>query len=459
MNTKFLIFATVALFAIGDAMAQHAVVQANYPNDVERTIVREYAYPATVSYVETAVEHYFAYADASMTVTNCEISHDISVTDMELHGQFAYFCGYNTVSGVGVWGWFDITSLMAGSLNYYTYDNFDCSGLYADSLFSLEVYEQKGLLHVVTVGSTTDATGKKKTACLIDITGTEGSVAGWNYEMGVPQCFNTMFNRLTSVCVTDNYIVAAGAADLALCSEGYRIHRRSSPFMAGGPQDTLYTFTRGGDSPDHNGKDMALTHTVGDTFASATYWYYNIYSNTPYGILVNVYDIAQVLAGSGAMPVYSKSSTITPYTNCKYTIQDIKYSTLNKSLILLLNGCFYNLYNGSMISELSLPLPTGGSSIHLPDIYLTSLDNYKSQHNFVAQGYDGTDPKQSTSFTQPLSALPQCATPATYSTSQSNYGEKPHYCPYFVCTGNFECDIVTQAASSTIPIKTICVKP
>ena len=82
-------------------MCQHAVTQAVYPNDVERTIVREYVYPSTVSYVETAVEHYFAYADASLNVINCEFSHDISVTDMVLHDKFAYFCGYNSISGPG----------------------------------------------------------------------------------------------------------------------------------------------------------------------------------------------------------------------------------------------------------------------------------------------------------------------------------------------------------------------
>jgi len=208
---------------------------------------------------------------------------------------------------------------------------------------------------------------------------------------------------------------------------------------------------------------MAMTHTVGDTFASATYWYNNPYSNAPDGILVNVYDIAQVLTGPGAMPVYSKYCNLPQQIQnyfYKYRIYDLIYNNSHNGIVLLLNGEFpYGIGSGSLISELSLPLPTGGSSIYLQDIHLTSLDSYKNQQNFVAQGYDGTDPKQITSFTQPLSTLPQCATPATYSTSQSNYGEKPHYCPYFVCTDNFECGIVTQAASSIIPNKTICVKP
>jgi len=462
MNTKFLIFATVALFAIGDAMCQHAVVQANYPNDVERTIVREYVYPATVSYVETAVEHYFAYADASMTVTNCEISHDISVTDMELHGQFAYFCGYNTISGVGVWGWFDVNTLISGALSYYIYDNFDCGGLYADSLFSIAVYEEQGLLHIATVGSTTDGASEKR-ACLIDITGTEGSAAGWSYQMGVSMCYGDSFNRLTRVCVTDNYIVAAGEADPGFCSEGYRIHLRGNPFMVGGPQDTLYTFTRGGNSPDHNGKDMALTHTVGDTFASAVYWYTTQPSPTPDGILVNVYDIAQVLTGPGATPVYSKYCNLPqlfPTYTYKYSIFDLIYNKSNNGIVLLLNGEFpYGIGKGSLISELPLPLPAGGSSTYLQDIYLTSLDNYKNKQNFVAQGYDGADPKQSTSFTQPLSTTPHCASTVFYPAVPSNYSEKTHPCSYKVCADSFKCSIVSKASSSTIPIKTICIEP
>ena len=81
---KTLLFLVTLATGTVQGFGQHRIVEVQYPSAVNQTIVREYNYPATVSYVETAVEHYFAYADASMTVTNCEISHDISVTDMEL---------------------------------------------------------------------------------------------------------------------------------------------------------------------------------------------------------------------------------------------------------------------------------------------------------------------------------------------------------------------------------------
>ncbi len=449
----------VLFYVIGydTAMCQHAVVQANYPNDVERSIVREYVYPATVSYVETAVEHYFAYADATMTVTNCEISHDLYVTDLALHGQFAYFCGYNTVSGTGVWGWFDVNTLIGGALSYYLHDGFVCSSLYVDSLFDLDVFEEKGQLHIVTVGSATDGANKKR-PCLIDITGTEGIATGWNYQMGISECQGQLFNRLTRVCVTDNYIVAAGKTNPGLCSEGYRFHLRGNLFSASGPQDSLYTFTRGNGSPDHDGENMAMTHTTGDYFTSAVYTYTNLPSQTD-GILVNVYDIAQVLAVPAASPVYSKYVPIPSTATCTYTIHDLIYSQTSNSLALLSSGCFWGIYNGSFITELSLPLPTIIKPVYLQDIYLTSLDRYNGQQSMLAQGYDGNNIQTSTYYTQPLSTSPACVPDIPYYTSDAEYAAKTFYCPYINCTATFDCGQFNQGKPIVIGNDFFCEQP
>ena len=455
-NKQSCLIIILFLCAAVEAVCQNAVVQATYPNDVVRTIVREYSYPATVSYVETTVEHYFAYADASMAVTNSEISHDLYVTDIALHGKFAYFCGYNTVSGLGVWGWFDISSLMAGSLSYYIYDDFRCDVLYADSLFSLALYEEQGQLHIATVGSTTDGASKKR-ACLIDITGAEGTASGWNYRMGLSECEFNYFNRLTEVCVTDKYIVAAGSTILSFRSEGYRFHLRSDPFLPGGPQDLMYRFpcvTYYYNSPDHNGEDLAMTHISGDVFASAVYCYTNNI-NQKEGILVNVYDISQILTVPWTSPIYSK------YTNIpgnSFYINDLIYNKTSNSLYLLTNGQIAS-YMGSFITELSLPLPTPISPIYVQDVYLTSLDNYNSQQSFLAQGYDGNNSQRITYYTQPLSTAPLCANPQLSNTLDADYGAKTHYCPYTVCNGVFDCNKTPQAAKLTIPIEIICEQP
>jgi hypothetical protein len=442
-RTNFLLLASMLIvFGIDSAVAQHALTQAQYPSAVQRTIVREYIFPATVSYVETASEHYFSYADASMTVRNVEISYDITVTDFVVHNKYVYFCGYNNFTGYGVWGWFDVTFLIAGTLNYYIYDNFECSGSYADSLFSLAVFEEQGQLHVATVGSTIDGTGNKW-SCLIDITGTEGVATGWNYRIGLSQCNLIKPNRNTRVCVTDNYVVTAGEMDISYCSEGYRFHRRSDVFLAGGPQDSVYTFTSYGEWSNHNGIDMAMTHTNGDSVASAVYWYGSGSYTNPAGILVNVYDINQVITSWAVSPVYSGQ------VNTSNIIRDLVYSPIYKELVLLTNFNFPTL-TGSAIVEMPYPL-TNIKYIILQDQTHTSLDLYNGQHSILAQGYNNITNNITTYYTQPLSTVPLCATSGSNSLIPYTYASKTNHCPYTVCSNSFKCHLVQQAKVLDIP--------
>ncbi len=442
-RTNFLLLASMLIvFGIDSAVAQHALTKAQYPSAVQRTIVREYIFPATVSYVETASEHYFSYADASMTVRNVEISYDITVTDFAVHNNLVYFCGYNNFTGYGVWGWFDVTYLIAGTLNYYIYDNFECSGSYADSLFSLAVFEEQGQLHVATVGSTIDGTGNKW-PCLIDITGTEGVATGWNYRIGLSQCNLIKPNRNTRVCVTDNYVVTAGEMDISYCSEGYRFHRRSDVFLAGGPQDSVYTFTSYGEWSNHNGIDMAMTHTNGDSVASAVYWYGSGSYTNPAGILVNVYDINQVITSWAVSPVYSGQ------VNTSNIIRDLVYSPIYKELVLLTNFNFPTL-TGSAIVEMPYPL-TNIKYIILQDQTHTSLDLYNGQHSILAQGYNNITNNITTYYTQPLSTVPLCATSGSNSLIPYTYASKTNHCPYTVCSNSFKCHLVQQAKVLDIP--------
>ncbi len=445
-RTNFLLLASMLIvFGIDSAVAQHALTQAQYPSAVQRTIVREYIFPATVSYVETASEHYFSYADASMTVRNVEISYDITVTDFAVHNNLVYFCGYNNFTGYGVWGWFDVTYLIAGTLNYYIYDNFECSGSYADSLFSLAVFEEQGQLHVATVGSTIDGTGNKW-SCLIDITGTEGVATGWNYRIGLSQCNLIKPNRNTRVCVTDNYVVTAGEMDISYCSEGYRFHRRSDVFLAGGPQDSVYTFTSYGEWSNHNGIDMAMTHTNGDSVASAVYWYGPGSYPVTTGILVNVYDINQVITSWAVSPVYSKQANL---PSIVLKIRDLVFSPMHNELVLLMNLSLSAM--SSIIAELPLPLAASINYSVLQDQTLTSLDLYNGQHSILAQGYDNTNTNATTYYTQPLSTVPLCATSGSYPLSSNTYASKTNHCPYTVCSNSFKCHLVQQAKVLDIP--------
>ena len=458
-NIRKAIVIIIALFGAGNVHSQQAITQASYTATVVKTIVREYSYPATVSYVETAAEHYFAYADASMTVRNAEIDPDLFVTDMKVHNEYAYFCGYNTSLSKSVWGWFDINTLIAGNLAYYTHYDFECNGLQADTLYSLCIFEEQGSLHIATVGTATDGQGKRR-PCTIDITGNEGSQAGWSYSMGVSDCPHITHIRYTNICVTDNYVVAAGDMELSFCSEGYRFHKRSNLFLSGGPYDSLYTFPAYGQWSNHYGHKIAMTHTTGDNIASAVYWYAYIDYIHPAGVLVNVYDINQVLTIPSASPVYSMRASLPQKIGndiYKYNIRDIIYSNIHKELVLLLSGDFpYGLGTCSILAELTLPPTTFFNYLKIQDNIFTSLDNYHSQQNLLTQGYDNIYPGTSSYFTQPLATPSLCADQSFYSSTVTTYAAKTHYCPYTVCSNKFDCTYVKQINTLDIPNETLC---
>lgn len=83
------IFFIGAFLFFGIAYGQQYITQVSYPDDIVKAIVREYNYPSTISYIETLSDHYFSYADASMTVVNVSIGTDVSVSDFVIYGDYS----------------------------------------------------------------------------------------------------------------------------------------------------------------------------------------------------------------------------------------------------------------------------------------------------------------------------------------------------------------------------------
>ncbi len=439
-------FLLLAAFLPQVGWCQHYNTSVIYPHAVKSAIIRSYDHPATVSYIEISTKHYFAYADASMQVINAEIDSNIFVKDLQIHDHYAYFCGYNFVSGHAVWGWFDINDLAASNFSYSIYDDFSCNGQMADTLYSIAVYRENGDFHVAAVGSTTDGIAKKS-PCLIDITGTEGSVGGWSYRMGIPTCEYDFFSFPTKICVTDNLVVTTGyfGSYFYSVSEGYHVHYRSDLFLPGGPQDSLYVFpanilTYPGE--DHNGRDIQMTHTTYDNIAVATYSL--VYPDTVVqvtGVLVCEYDMAAVISTYAAPSLFAVHSNI-PMSN--YQLRGLTYSDTYNELILLLSGDFVYPGSGSIVAE--LPIPPAGScnSTFIPDQTFTSLDNYNSSSSFVVQGYDTPMSYPAVAFTQPLSSASLCGMTFNPTLYPHEYAAKSYYCPYSFCSDKFDCTEYTK---------------
>lgn len=442
MNTrtlfKFLIVGMLLLLAIPESKGQHRITEAMFSDKIQKTIVREYNYPATVTYVETTDTHYFVYADESMQIACTPIDNTIHVLDFVIHDKKVYFCGFqNGNTTQGIWGWFDVSGLMIAPLTYHTYDGFNCQSQQVDTIHSLAVHEEQGEFHIAMVGANTDGVATRRW-CLIDVWGTPGSTTGWHYEMGVPFGVNCPYDRMTHVCVTDNYIVVAGNYVNPNNSETYRIHQRNNVFSSS-YEDSIYAFPLHNTGYIHDSVNFAMTPVYGDLVAVANkaYGFQSGYQNK---ILVNVYDMALTLATPAASPVYTMCTSVNIFST-GYSIRGMRYSANHSVLHLLLSGdSLPNTFSpGSIIAELPVP-PTGiGSYTTLDDRILLSLDNYHSQGNTLAVGFDYSDASKLNYFTQPLQSASQCGLQNVIRYIDNGYSAKTTPSPYTTCTKTFKC--------------------
>lgn len=445
----------VAVFPI-KLQCQHVITQCQYPDDVTKTIVKEYIFPATISYVETTTQHYFSYSNASMSIINCEISENLYVRDFVVVKDTIYFCGYNTLPNaktVGVWGYFNANNLINGSLNYAIYDSFVCAQTYADTLNSLVVYNNEGVTTSVVVGSIYDGTSIPR-GCTIEITPSTVGTYAWNYTMGVTP--DDRMENIKHVCLTDNFIITSGHTNWTSSFEVYRRHLRNNIFAAGGPQDQYWTFpTSNNPRFVHYYYPYAITHIGGDTIV-AVLSYENI-SVPPhqYGLIVKTYDMSNPVMGvTSSFFVFHQ-----PTLNELISVQGLKYSKPKNSVILLLYGKMPIFpETSSIIAEIQITSATPTPcKLHYTDLFkLTTIDLFNNGHNIVCQGNNRVENNIVHYYTQPLLASALCLDNYSFNCNYEIYITKGDPSPYKICNDSFNCKNCLQMPSFTNPNEIIC---
>ncbi len=452
---KYILFIFVSTALLHSVKGQNAVTQAPYHTDIVKTIVKEFDYPATISYVETKTEHYFAFADQSMTVTNCEIDADIFVRDFVVIDNKVYFCGFRDgKSTSGIWGMFDILGLQNANLSYEVYEHFACNYDLVDTLHRLVVYnDNANILHIVTIGTTSD--GYSTNGCIIDITPNTSGGTAWTYNIGVTPTYSG--ERINRICVTDNLIVTSGPAAMHSNLDVYRVYNKNNLFMPGGPQDEIWHFPLSSlHQYDHNPENYEITHINNDIVAMAIQiqdisYYYPLQAH--YGILVMAYDMSALSNGSISTLYSHYASTLT----YKLNVESLRYTRTNDELLLLLNGNIPIPFNGthSIVAEIPLLTTTATTSI-LTNQNLTSLDNYNSQQSSVCHGFDNIQPNKATYYTQPINTSPVCATTYNPLISAPDFITKWDPMPLTLCQEKFDCTKLQQLNVLNIPNEIIC---
>ena len=434
--------------------AQQAITQAQFPYDITKTIVKEYTYPNTVSYVETTGEHYFAYADASMDVIYQEIDKNIYVQDFKIFKDAVYFCGYDKTSGCqGVWGYFNVLDLKSNNMPYNTYSGFTCKKQDVDTLHNIVVYDIQTAMHIVAVGTTTDG-GTVKNGCTIDITPSAGGIYAWDYKIGVTP--DATDERIKYVCETDNLIVTAGSSSLFHEVETYRVHNKSNIFSITGQQDNVWYFSFSNNQAyARNTNKFAITHTIGDNVAMAFYSKeLNVYPPNYHRVLFYEYDMSSLSLGI----ISTLNSLAVSTLQYPFEVEGLVYSANNNSLSLLLTGYLpispLNGY-GSIVAEIT-PGTTSANLHGLTDRKLYSIDNYNSQQNYVCLGADMADYKNATFYTQPLNTNFNCTNNLTYGGLDPTFLTKMHTYPYALCSDSFNCKLKKAGIIKQTPNNIIC---
>ena len=440
-HLSLLLFIVLIFNIVHDSYGQHRIVEVPFSDKITNVIVREYDFPSTVSYIETADSHFFAYAKDSMQLTCAILNKQMFVRDFVIHDNRVYFCGYmNGASTRGLWGWFNMADFGGGFLNIKYYQEFNCAPQYVDTLHQIAIHVEKEELHMAMVGSCYDGIAKRRW-CLIDLWGHAGGTYGWQYVMGIPFGSETsIYDRLSHVCVTDSFIVAAGNFYNPAHSETYRIHRRDNVFF-GGHEDTIYIFPLHNTGFIHDSVNFVMTPVYDNLVAVANKAYNNEFGNPQNSILVNVYDMTQTLSIPGASPVYTYNISVS--NHMYYSLCSIKYSKNKQVLHLLMSGDSLPFPQpiGSLVAEFNCP-PTASPNItytFLDKRILLSLDNYHNQGNTLACGFDWNNASLLNYFTQPLQAPSICGAYSNLFYHETGYSAKQEYSPYTTCQQSFDC--------------------
>lgn len=258
------------------SMLSHVVM----PDSIERTLIREYVYPATISYIETQQGHYFALNDGVGTLTSVRIDDHITVNDFRVDNGYVYFCGKGDLNR-GIFGDFSIADFFYLNQQYRAVQ-VPLNSMTGNVLVlnKLVTYIEGDRRIIAAIGETDHGL-----YCMAEIMYVSGTNVV-NYKVG--ELSAAYGQNLMDIIATDNYVVTAGFGDYNM--HVLRVHEKSDVLAPLGLQDSMVFFS----GLNYDTTQLVMTHIDQDYFAMAAIWkpYYSnpgIYYNE--GISVMAFNI------------------------------------------------------------------------------------------------------------------------------------------------------------------------
>lgn len=262
------------------------------PMDIQKTKIREYNFPSSISYVESTKGNYFVYADTTLSAIYVPVDTNYIINDYVVDRDSVFFCGRNK-AGFGIVGFFDINDYFFGLGNYYVVNTvlYSEGGTIAN-LTNVVSYYTSSDRHIVAIGTT-----QQSQYCIMDLVN-EWSSGVWIYETGeVPTTSPETMVELTS---TDGFLVTSGmyTNDSYNPSLVFRVYAKNDVFSTSYPlQDVANVFSDA--SLQHSFcLDQIVTRQVGcNAIVAAAFWKYYTdttfwhYEQLPQGTYIGKYTI------------------------------------------------------------------------------------------------------------------------------------------------------------------------
>ncbi|MCR4828689.1 MAG: hypothetical protein K5864_04415 [Bacteroidales bacterium] len=454
---RALIISLLALLCQYGLEAQEVITSTNYQFPVKEAIVRQWEsqFPATVSYCLIGEHHYFVYTDQTMVMNYMEIDPRFDVRDFVVSENHVYFCGRDTVTDRGLFGWFEAAPGNHWGQNdyYYRYtffSGFDLTNpmlpkpVHIKAFNSIVLIEEADSARLVLVGEDEYPSG-----CVVRMAG-EFPLSGteWQYTCAKATLSSETFDH---VVLTDDYVVTGGTEGHAASQTCHRFFDRNNYITSTGIHDYQYCYPTNNPDPTdtvcfcYPVGDFAMTGMSNNQFAVLSrYTKCNKYK-THQGFILLVFDIAQTLsqtnvnqAGEAYLPTFSHLD-----------VNGLCFSDRRSSFLGLVDAKPFG-YAHSFLLE--TPYPFGASlDVHYDGgltTMLSSLDNYHSQQAIVAIGSLGLNAPDLRYYYHPVNASLTCFSHLTLPFfSDRVFSEKHHYLPLELFSSIFQLGKLTPVLS------------
>ena len=360
---------------------------------VNKTIIRECNYPATISYVETTSEHFFIYnsgLNGNIQVISVPISTLLGVNDFVIKGDTVFFCGVR--SGNGFIGFFCVNDFFFSTHNFQLLASImpSVSGT-VTSLNKMVLYSSNGIRELVAIGKT--STG------LDCVTVLQETSSMWTFQVGeLPASYN---ESILDITVTDNYVITAGFRNSNPYYPSMRAYEKAHIFSSSGFQNTSFiSIPFNNNTCDYDCTQLILTHIQSDTFALAAYWKPHIPNTvtTPNGVYVGKYTVQNSTLGNNEIAYNSGVRVYMVYGSGGWKLRGMTKPASNTSAFYLLHDSEFSVQAPvSMVLELPYNsfytlIPSTVMISYNPQIQFQSIDAYYNNTQCVMNGYSIPNP-------------------------------------------------------------------